>query len=104
MAGNNYIETVADEYGDVCAQIAELEKRKETMREELVTFIKDIPVEGLKWTVTKNVSKGRVTLDTKAIREALADTIHKYEKTGKPVVSLNVKPTMRFGETFGEAS
>lgn len=103
MAGNNYLETVADEYGDVCAKIAELEKRKEEMREELVTFIKDIPVEGLTWTVSKSVSKGRVTLDTKAVREALADTIHQYEKEGAPVTRLIVKPTMRFGETMGEA-
>lgn len=104
MPGNNYIETVADEYGAVCAQIAELEKRKEAMRDELTTFIKDVPIEGLTWTVSKSVSKGRVTLDTKAIREALADTIHKYEKEGAPVVRLIVKPTMRFGETVGDAS
>ncbi len=103
MAGNKYIETVADEYGAVCAKIAELEKRKEEMREDLVTFIKDVPVEGIEWTVSKSVSKGRVTLDTKAIREVLADTIHKYEKEGAPVVRLIVKPTMRFGETMGEA-
>lgn len=103
MPGNKYIETVADEYGAVCAKIAELEKRKEEMREDLVTFIKDVPVEGIEWTVSKSVSKGRVTLDTKAIREVLADTIHKYEKEGAPVVRLIVKPTMRFGETMGEA-
>ncbi len=104
MAGNNYIETVADEYGDVCAQITKLEARKETLREDLVTYIKDVPIEGLSWTVSKSVSKGRVTLDTKAIREVLADSIHKYEKEGKPVVSLHVKPTMRFGESVGDAS
>lgn len=103
MAGNNYVETVADEYGDVCAKITELEKRREEMREELISFIKDIPIEGMSWTVSKSVSKGRVTLDTKAIREVLADTIHKYEKEGAPVIRLIVKPTMRFGETMGGA-
>lgn len=102
MAGNNFIETIADEYGDVCAQIAELEKRKEEMRDDLITFIQDVPVEGLTWTVSKSVSKPKVSLDTKAIREALADTIHKYEKEGAPVVRLIVKPTMRFGQPVGE--
>jgi hypothetical protein len=91
-------EELADELGSITQQIKTLEAKEKEVGEELKARINDVPATGHKWTVTKVVSKGRVTIDTKALREAYGEeAIKEYEKVGNPTTSLRVKPTMILG-------
>jgi hypothetical protein len=101
MTDNKYGEILADEYGALVEHLKELEEKKDKMRDELLQQVKDVPIEGLFWTVNKSQTKGRTTLDTKAIEELLGDDIKKYQKTGEPYDRLVLKPTKRFGKTAG---
>ncbi len=93
--GHNYINSVADEYGDIVAKIKLLEERKELLRDDLITFIKDVPAEGLTWTVSKSESS-TTRIDSKKVRELLGDRAKDVETVSKQI-RLNVKPTLRFG-------
>jgi hypothetical protein len=94
---NNYLESVADEYGDIDNQIKVLEARKKVLREDLMTFVKDIPVVGLRWTVSKSESS-QASLDTKAVREFLGDKAGQFERVNK-VAKILVKQTRVLGQT-----
>ena len=98
--GHNYIRTVADEYGDICAKIKILEERKELLRDDLITFIKDVPAEGSTWTVSKSESN-TTRIDSKKVQALLGDRVSEVQTTTKQV-RLNVKPTLRFNDDIGE--
>ena len=93
-------EDLADQFGDVKAQIAALEDREDALKKELAARIDDVPAVGPRWTVTKSESVSR-RLDTKALRELLGDGLAPYEKESVSVRML-VKPTMIFGQTAAE--
>jgi|LakMenE01Jun11ns_1017448.scaffolds.fasta_scaffold9850398_1 hypothetical protein len=93
--GHNYINSVADEYGEIVAKIKLLEERKELLRDDLITFIKDVPAEGSTWTVSKSESS-TTRIDSKKVRELLGDRAKDVETISKQI-RLNVKPTLRFG-------
>lgn len=100
---HNYsIEDLADEFGSVKQQIETLEVKEKELADELKARIDDVPAIGHKWTVRKSAAKGRATLDTAAIREALGDQITKYERVGAPSTRLLVKPTIFLGESAAE--
>ena len=61
-------EDLADQFGDVKAQIAALEDREDALKKELAARIDDVPAIGPRWTVTKSESVSR-RLDTQALRE-----------------------------------
>lgn len=94
---NNFLESVADEYGDIDNQIKVLEARKKTLREDLLTYVQDVPVVGLRWTVTKSES-AQSSLDTKAVRDFLGDKAAQFERTSK-VAKILVKQTRVLGQT-----
>jgi hypothetical protein len=90
---------LADEFGNVKAQIEALEAKEKELKEELAHRIDDTPAVGQRWTVTKSDVKGRETFDKeKFIADFGEDSYKLYVKTGKPSVSLRVKPTMVLGE------
>jgi hypothetical protein len=100
---NRPTEDLADELGSLKQQIETLEAKEKEIGEELKARIDDVPATGHKWTVSKVVSKGRVTIDTKALREAYGEeAIKEYEKVGNPTTSLRVKPTMILGESAAD--
>jgi hypothetical protein len=94
---NNRLEAVADEYGDIDNQIKALEERKKILRDELVTYVQDVPVVGLRWTVSKSESTQR-SLDTKAVRDFLGDKTDQFERANK-VSKILVKQTRVLGQT-----
>jgi predicted phage-related endonuclease len=100
---NRSTEDLADEFGNVKQQIEALEAKEKEIGEELKARIDDVPAVGHRWTVNKSVAKGRVTIDTKALKEALGEEIIKeYEKVGAPSARLLVKPTMILGESAAD--
>lgn len=94
---NNYLESIVDEYGDIDNQIKVLEARKKVLRDDLVTFVQDVPVVGLRWTVSKSESTQR-SLDTKAVRDFLGDKAKEFERANK-VEKILVKQTRILGQT-----
>lgn len=94
---NKFVESVADEYGDIVNQIKVLEERKDALRAELVTHVQDVPVVGLRWTVTKSESTQN-SLDTKAVRLFLGDKAKAFERSNK-VEKILVKQTRVLGQT-----
>lgn len=98
---NHYIESVADEYGDIDNQIKVLEARKKVLREELLTFVHDVPVVGLRWTVSKSEAS-QSSLDTKAIRLFLGDKVAPFERINK-VEKILVRQTRVLGQVMEDA-
>lgn len=98
---NRYIETVADEYGDVDAQIKALEERKKALRDELVTLVQDVPVVGLRWTVTRSDVTSR-RLDTKLVEAYLGERAEEFKKATTSV-QLRVKQTQVLGRKAEDA-
>lgn len=96
--GNRSDADLADEFGDLKAQLDALEKRLDAIKDELKARIDDVPAMGAKWTVTKSESTQK-RLDTKALRELLGDDLDPYEKTST-VVRMLVKPTVVLGQSF----
>ena len=94
---NNFIEALVDEYGDLDNQIKALEEKRKTLRDELVTHVHDVPVVGLRWTVTKSESTQN-SLDTKAVRLFLGDKVKAFERSNK-VEKILVKQTRVLGQT-----
>lgn len=93
---NMSIGQIADAYGDLKAQIDELEAQAGEIKEELRGRIRDVPAIGERYTVTK-IESTQKRLDTKGLRELLGDALAPYEKES-PVVQLRVKPTEIFRE------
>lgn len=94
---NNFLESIVDEYGDIDNQIKALEARKQALREDLMTHVRDVPVVGLRWTVSKSESS-QSSLDTKAVRNFLGDKVAPFERSNK-VVKILVKQTRVLGQT-----
>jgi hypothetical protein len=94
---NKYAETLADEYGQIDYEIKLLEEKKKAIREELLNHVQDIPVIGLRWTVTKSESTAR-RLDADLVRLALGERVRQFER---PVTTtkLMVKQTKVLGRT-----
>ena len=101
MTDNKYAETIADEYGSVVKEIKKLEDKKDFLKSELIPLISDIPLEGMRWTITKKSNPGRINFDMAALREDLGEAAAKYERVGKAHITLTVKRTKRFGEVLG---
>lgn len=87
---------LADEYGDLDAQIKALTEAKDAIRDELKARSAE-KVEGARWTVTISAAT-RTTYDDKAIRAALgADICRQYERV-TDTSTIRVKPTLVFGQ------
>ena len=98
---NQFVETLVDEYGDIDHKIKLLEEKKKALRDELLNHVQDIPVVGLRWTVTKSESTAR-RLDNDLVRLALGERVRQFER---PVTttSLRVKQTKVLGRTAEDA-
>lgn len=84
---------LADEYGDYKQRADAIEEHMDALKGELKARYRDEPIIGERWEVTTSVSKPRVTLDTKRLKEALGENIiAEFEKVGESSVSLRVKP------------
>lgn len=84
---------LADEYGDYKQRADAIGEHMDNLKDELKARYRDEPIIGERWEITTSVSKPRVTLDTKKLKEDLGENIiAEYEKTGEPTVSLRVKP------------
>lgn len=94
---NKLREILADEYGDLDYKIKVLEEKKKAIRDELVTLVGDVPVVGLRWTVSKSEAN-QTSLDTKAVREFLGDTAKRFERSNH-VSKILVKQTRVLGKT-----
>lgn len=94
---NQFVETLVDEYGDIDYQIKVLEEKKKVIRDELLNHVQDIPVVGLRWTVTKSESTAR-RLDADLVRLTLGERVRQFER---PVTTtkLLVKQTKVLGRT-----
>lgn len=95
---NNYIESVADDYGDTVKLIKDLEEKKEKLREELLTFVHDVPVTGLRWTVSKSEST-MTGFDQRAAKEFLGEKAREFERKTRQTKIL-VKQTKVLGQTM----
>lgn len=91
---------LADDFGNIKAQIAALEEREDAIKKELMARIDDTPAISPRWTVTKSESVSK-RLDTKALRDLLGDGLAPYEKESRSVRML-VKPTMILGQAAAE--
>lgn len=88
---------LADEFGDIKAQISALEEREKALRETLLARgIDEVPAIGRRWTVKASESMSK-RLDTKALRELFGDGLAPYEKESVSI-RIIVKPTMILGE------
>lgn len=97
---NRHAEQLADEYGDLDAQIKALEEDKAKVRDEMLTYLDDVPVVGLRWTVKKSESTS-TRLDTKKVRAFLGDKAAAFESKTKQTKVL-VSQTQVFGKTAAE--
>jgi predicted phage-related endonuclease len=87
---------LADQFGELKAQMDALEKQADEIKDELKSRVRDVPAIGERYTVTK-IESTQKRLDTKGLRELLGDALAPYEKES-PVVQLRVKPTEIFRE------
>jgi len=94
---SNILGVLVDHYGDLDARIKALEDEKYKVRDELLGHVQDVPVEGLRWTVTKIESTTR-RLDTKAVKEYLGDKVSDFENLSR-TTQLRVKQTKILGQT-----
>lgn len=86
---------LADEFGNIKAQIDALTGRADVLKAELIER-GDERIEGPRFTVTVSKST-RTTYDDKAIREALgADIVKSYERNTE-TTTVRVKATAIFG-------
>lgn len=77
-----------DEFGRLCAEIAELQATHKELRQHFVDTGLDV-VDGDLFKVTVSVSKPRTTVDTKAIRAKMGDKwMEKFESVGEPTVTV----------------
>lgn len=97
---NQYLETLADQLGDVRERIKQLEEQEAHIKDEFLTHASDVPVVGLRWTATKSETTSS-RLDTKAVRDLLGERVKQYEKPTKST-TIRVKQTMVFGKTAAE--
>lgn len=93
---NQSTAALADEFGNLKAQIATLEEKADALKAELTARIDDVPAIGARWTVTKSVSTSK-RLDTKKLLADLGDALDTYEVASTSTRVL-VKPTMIFSE------
>jgi hypothetical protein len=80
---------IIDDYATICAQIAELEKKKAKLKKELL-FLEEGNHEGNLYTLTVSLSD-RDTLDMKAVREKLSAQFIRAHTTTTPVVTFRTK-------------
>lgn len=90
----NNTATLIDDFGLLCAQIAELELKKKVLRDQLANALDEGAHEGLFYRVTISMST-RETLDMKAVREKLSDQFIRAHT--KESVVITVKAGARNG-------
>lgn len=91
----NNLAKIADEFGDIKIQIAELEKIEEIYNRIIKTRLnKGDRVSGYKWSVLKSVSKDSPRLDAKKLEEDLGkDALAGYYKIVKGSERLTIDST-----------
>lgn len=92
---NNPAEQLADEYGEKVAKKKALEKEIEDIKEQLLNYVQDIPVVGLRWTVTRSDVTSR-RLDTELIEAYLGERANEFKKPSTSI-QLRVKQTKILG-------
>lgn len=92
---NNHAEQLADDYGDKVAKKKALEEEIDAIKDELLNYVQDIPVVGLRWTVTRSDVTSR-RLDTKMVEAYLGERADEFKKPTKSI-QLRVKQTKVLG-------
>lgn len=93
---NNHAEQLADDYGDKVAMKKALEEQIDAIKDQLLTYIRDVPVTGLRWTVTRSDVTSR-RLDTKLVEAYLGERADEFKKPSTSV-QLRVKQTKVLGQ------
>lgn len=92
---NNHAELLADRLGDLDAEIKAKEAEKQEVRDQLLNYVRDVPVVGLRWTVTRSDVTSR-RLDTKLVEAYLGERAEEFKKPTTSV-QLRVKQTKVLG-------
>lgn len=79
--------TLIDDFGLLCAQIAELETKKAALREQIVAALGDGTYEGTFFRVTVSLST-RETLNMKAVRDKLSPQFIKAHTKESIVITV----------------